>query len=1063
MKPVFVRWEGAQFSNHSLAHVNRKLTTALAKDPEFRVSIIPYGDDTMPVEWDQESAQVKKLYQADLPAVDFHVFHQWPPSFEAPPEGKWILFQPWELGSIPHEWVGPIHYLIDELWVNSQYTKDTYVRSGIPEEKVFCFPLGVDTKVYTPEGQKLELPSKKKFRFLFVGGTIWRKGIHALLQSYIDTFRASDDVTLVVKDFGTRTYYSGQTAQDIIKKIKSDPNSPEILYIDQDMPPLQLASLYRSCDCYVAPYRGEGFGLPILEAMACGLPVIIPDKGPATEFTNSQVAFYVKSTIKDFPDEKYNGIPLSGSPSYIDVDIDALSQVMRDVSASPLNTREKGLQAAIHAKSKYSWSHSSRLMIEHLLRTNTGERSRDKTYDWLQEALDQTARTNWSLAVYAWNDVRMSKSYDPAVDRFLGICFTKLRNYGAAITHFLRFLQAASTPEERQDTLCYLGGNERASKNYLSAARYFEAALQIEPHEYIQAALHEAMQLHQSTMEQIDNRKDQRKLQFDPCAILSNFRNIATRQPDRALWISKLFLKGDHGLVIGHPETRWSPAPHLDLSTINFIDLAELSAYTESRLAEHVSVRDDFFLVDDVLDYLSVQDLERILALIKHNLHKTLGRVVITGGGETIEYSAPHSLNDPRRIRRLSLSLASDILHAMGLTITEASNFQSQAGFYVVGRSQAHPLLWDSPVLNTSGYATSCKMLLEGMRPYPYDIQLRIRESDSRRDLFSPLFIDYVDFITRKNHKNPTFHIQIIPGHSIGKGEGTINVGRTMFETDRLPEDWVYRCNQLTEIWVPSQFNMSTFRKSGVASSKLYALPESTDFSFFDPVWAGRNSAKDLKEFVFLSIFDWNFRKGWDVLIRAYIDEFSEHDDVTLLIKVSPFRQVQSSSRIREFISSQGRDPNHIPNIEITEDFMDESSLRSLYASCDAFVLPTRGEGWGRPFMEAMAMGLPTIGTRWGGSADFMNDDNAWMIEIDGLEDVDSRMDFSFYRGHQWASPSIKSLRDQLRTVFEHRAEAREVIHLARPELRDRYDLPVVCSQFHNRLLQLLHAQPSSL
>ena len=45
----------------------------------------------------------------------------------------------------------------------------------------------------------------------------------------------------------------------------------------------------------------------------------------------------------------------------------------------------------------------------------------------------------------------------------------------------------------------------------------------------------------------------------------------------------------------------------------------------------------------------------------------------------------------------------------------------------------------------------------------------------------------------------------------------------------------------------------------------------------------------------------------------------------------------------------------------------DYEALPALFASADAFVLPSHGEGWGLPLMEAMAMELPTIGTAFGG------------------------------------------------------------------------------------------------
>jgi hypothetical protein len=61
--------------------------------------------------------------------------------------------------------------------------------------------------------------------------------------------------------------------------------------------------------------------------------------------------------------------------------------------------------------------------------------------------------------------------------------------------------------------------------------------------------------------------------------------------------------------------------------------------------------------------------------------------------------------------------------------------------------------------------------------------------------------------------------------------------------------------------------------------------------------------------------------------------------------------------------------------------FLPTADMPRLYAGADAFVLASRGEGWGRPWMEAMAMGLPTIGSRWSGTTMFMDDANSWLVD----------------------------------------------------------------------------------
>src|SRR5438309_899734 len=80
-----------------------------------------------------------------------------------------------------------------------------------------------------------------------------------LMHGYASEFTAEDDVCLVVKDFGTGSFYRGQTAGAAIETIRARSGAPEVLYLDETLDAGELAGLYRACDCLVSPYRGEGF------------------------------------------------------------------------------------------------------------------------------------------------------------------------------------------------------------------------------------------------------------------------------------------------------------------------------------------------------------------------------------------------------------------------------------------------------------------------------------------------------------------------------------------------------------------------------------------------------------------------------------------------------------------------------------------------------------------------------------------------------------------------------------------------------------------------------------
>jgi FMN phosphatase YigB (HAD superfamily) len=265
-----VDWIGSFLDAGSLSHVNRALTQALANSDTIQLNCVNGGAETSP-SFKQLAGELAKAPSA---YAEVTVRHAWPPNWTRPKSGKLVVVQPWEFGSLPEQWVRDL-VGVDEVWVPSQYVRNVYIDSGVPVSKVFVVPNGVDTAKFNPQAAPMKLPTVKKFKFLFVGGTILRKGPDVLLKAYLEAFTAADDVCLVIKDFGGKTVYAGQTFEEKIRAAQAQPNAPQILYLNDELAPDQLPGLYRACDCFVLPYRGEGYGLPVVEAMACGLPVMV--------------------------------------------------------------------------------------------------------------------------------------------------------------------------------------------------------------------------------------------------------------------------------------------------------------------------------------------------------------------------------------------------------------------------------------------------------------------------------------------------------------------------------------------------------------------------------------------------------------------------------------------------------------------------------------------------------------------------------------------------------------------------------------------------------------------
>ena len=381
-------------------------------------------------------------------------------------------------------------------------------------------------------------------------------------------------------------------------------------------------------------------------------------------------------------------------------------------------------------------------------------------------------------------------------------------------------------------------------------------------------------------------------------------------------------------------------------------------------------------------------------------------------------------------------------------------------------RVMAHPVVpplrWEARLFGPSGYSAEAREFVLGLSALGVRVRpVAVRGTSDVRGLSDSIRRQLLRQMATTLPRGVGGVQHGFPPHWRHRANG-FQIGRTMFETDRIPRDWVRHCNALDEIWVPGPFNVETFAQSGVRRDKLVAVPSPIRMRDFDRPRAAVEPARRDRRFRFLSVFDWSWRKGWDVLLRAFCAEFdASHDDVSLLLHVhSSYGQNGSDLRriIDRFVTTElGGSARRRPGIRVSSRLLAIDDMPALYAEADAFVLPTRGEGWGRPFMEAMASGLPTIGTRWSGQVDFMNDGNAYLCDVERLVRVPDAAvaEAPWFQGHRWAEPSVDDLRRLMRHLVEHRAEARAKGQRARLDISQTCDVEIVCRQIIERLRAL--------
>lgn len=357
-------------------------------------------------------------------------------------------------------------------------------------------------------------------------------------------------------------------------------------------------------------------------------------------------------------------------------------------------------------------------------------------------------------------------------------------------------------------------------------------------------------------------------------------------------------------------------------------------------------------------------------------------------------------------------------------------------------------VVWHSIANISIGYSISSRFIIKELDKNKIDVRYKyIYGKDTVFPLIEPLSYDPIlKTIQSKPLKNYPLQVSYSQGDLFYKNFGKYKVGFTMLEADGLPSEWVKQCNQMDEVWVPSSFNKDSFAKAGV-KVPIYVMPLGVDVDHFNPeINPRRLSAK----FSFLSVFEWSERKGQELLIRAFKEEFTYLDDAVLIMKVF---NPDIRNNIELELANLGVRADDENIIILLGADVPYYQLGSLYRGADCFVLPTRGEGWGMPIMEAMACGIPVIATNWSAQCDFLNDGNAYLLNVKKL--VPAITKSPYYKNLNWAEPDYEHLRYLLKYVYENREEAKKKAMRASDFIINNYSWDTVIQKMMGRIRRI--------
>lgn len=337
-------------------------------------------------------------------------------------------------------------------------------------------------------------------------------------------------------------------------------------------------------------------------------------------------------------------------------------------------------------------------------------------------------------------------------------------------------------------------------------------------------------------------------------------------------------------------------------------------------------------------------------------------------------------------------------------------------------------LNWYGSVNGQSGYENITRGILFALDKLGVKVSLKSLDSWSKENVLLPSDETYrlERMLKAPMYNGAPMIVQQVYQPDIPDGCGDIYI-YSLFETDRIPEEWIEGFKKAKGVFTFSSFNCEHW---GKALDNVHHLGFGMNKTFLNG--AKGTNILNKRGYTFLSVGDYTERKGFDILLDAYCEEFKANEDVTLILKTHKggfvsYHKEHLVNELKGYLAEKY--PNH-PNILLYMDKVQHDDLSKLYKACDCFVLATRGEGLGLPVAEAMAAGLPVITTAWGGHMDFVkNGQNAVTVpyKIETINDIEYIKKCPHALGHKWAVPDKNWLRQTMRTMFVDRENGKEL------------------------------------
>lgn len=268
-----------------------------------------------------------------------------------------IAYNVWETTEQPEEFFQRLKEF-DQVWVPTEWQKECTAKQGIAEEKIKVVPEGVDVNLFKPKDRIISHPIDRPFRFVLVGRWEYRKSTLEIIRTFAQVFSEDENVELLIAVDNSFATDGFETTEQRLEHFGiSHKNIKVIHHLSKE----DYANLLKDANVFVSCARSEGWNLPLIEAMACGIPSLYSDWGGQLEFAKGRgIPVKIKgefsANVTNNPD--YPGFP--GFPgNFAEPDFNDLAEKLRDSYVNYKIHKKKALDDSDEIREQFTWKNAA--------------------------------------------------------------------------------------------------------------------------------------------------------------------------------------------------------------------------------------------------------------------------------------------------------------------------------------------------------------------------------------------------------------------------------------------------------------------------------------------------------------------------------------------------------------------------------------------------------------------------------------------------------------------------------------------------------------------------------